>query len=82
MVRKALNWSNSLGGFDYQLYGHFHHCFFFTVSKLGIMGNGSFISDDPYTMKRLGVNPPPRQWAFSIHPKYGLTARWEIQLEK
>jgi hypothetical protein len=77
-----MNWCNSYGGIDYQLFCHFHHCVFFTVSKLAVLINGTFISDDEFTMKKLGVNPPPRQWAFCLHPKYGITAKWEIHLDK
>ncbi len=82
MIRKTLNWSNSYGAFDYQFFGHFHHCVFFYLSKLIMMINGTFVSDCEYTMKRLGVNAPPRQWCFSIHPTYGITAKWEIHLDK
>jgi predicted phosphodiesterase len=65
--------------FDYLLLGHWHQMLWLPQA---IVAN-SLKGFDEYAQNSLRAVPSlPSQPLFFVHPKYGITSRWEIYLEK
>lgn len=63
---------------DLIMMGHFHT----PLWMPGCVVNGCLPGFSEYAFGPLRVTPtPPSQWLFFVHPKYGVTSRWEIFLE-
>jgi hypothetical protein len=85
MTRQSERWSNAYRNkirLDYFLFSHFHSL---TAGKrhnrLQIFVNGSFTTDDTYAEENIGVASVPEQLLFGVHPKYGVTWRYPLNLE-
>ena len=64
---------------DYVLMGHFH-----TPTWLqNACVNGCLAGFSEFASSVMRAVPaPPSQWLFFVHPEWGITARWELYLEK
>jgi len=65
--------------FDFLLLGHWHQMLWLPQAIVA----GSLKGFDEYAQNSLRAVPAlPSQPLFFVHPKYGITSRWEIYLEK
>ena len=84
-IKRRLDaWFIQFGGFDYALGGHFH----FRVggyemsSKYEFSMVSSLVSDDEWSLKKLGVSSHPSQNIFGVHPEQGMTWRYPLHVIK
>ncbi|HRY74473.1 MAG TPA: hypothetical protein P5098_02170 [Candidatus Dojkabacteria bacterium] len=84
MTRQAERWANAYRDkmrLDYVLYSHFHSMDTgMRHNKLQIFVNGSFTTDDTYAEENIGVASVPEQLLFGVHPKFGVTWRYPLNL--
>ncbi len=80
VIRRVASWYVSLGPFYAAILGHYYHSFYIPHNRVGILGNGAFPTDDAWAIKKLGVASVPEQWVFGVHPKYGMTWRYPLNL--
>jgi len=66
--------------FSYVCMGHFHTPTYLTFNDVNIFMNGSFLTGDEYSHKKMGFACPAEQWSFSVH-KDRLTSMDLIYLE-
>jgi len=83
LTNKAMRWLQSIGEFEYMVVGHFH------VAALGvnwnaiqIIANGTFMTDDDWSIETIGLTGSTVQIVFGVNRKYGITWRYEIDLLK
>ena len=50
-------------------------------SRIMFFSNGSFVTDDVFAEEVLAVASIPSQLLIGVHPKYGVTWRYAIQLK-
>ncbi len=79
-VVKLANSERHIGrDFDYLLMGHWHQLMWLP----GAIVNGCVKGYDEYARTKLRVAPQiPMQALFFVHPENGITAHWEVKLEK
>jgi len=71
------------GGFQYAFGGHFHKRHTDEISsKLEYFMCGSLVSDDDWAINKLGISSNPSQGLYGIHPRYGVTWRYAVQVDK
>lgn len=82
ITQRAMRWQGSLPGgkFDYMTMGHFHVASNFRWNDVEVFVNGSFVTDDEWVLKNIGMNSAAEQWIFGVHPKQGVTFRYKIRL--
>ena len=84
MTRQSERWSNAYRDkikLEYFLFSHFHSLN--TGQRwndLEIFVNGSFVTDDEYAERGLGICSKPEQLLFGVHSKYGVTWRYRLSL--
>jgi len=67
---------------DYLVAGHFHSSGEWTSNLGKIFVNGSFMGPDLYALKNLQRTSPPEQKIMGIHSEFGVTWRYDINLDK
>ncbi|MFW6173696.1 MAG: metallophosphoesterase [Elusimicrobiota bacterium] len=65
---------------SYFLFGHFHSPGYMTFNQSQIIFNGSFVTDDSFAERNIGVAADPKQMIMGIHPKHGVTWRYALNL--
>lgn len=85
-IERALkSWYMQFGGFHYAWGGHFHQ------KRLGdevsaavpdFIMHSTMVSDDDWALKKLKISSSPSQNLVGIHPKYGLTWRYALCIDK
>lgn len=79
--RRVLRWSQSITQkFDYACCGHFHSANYLEPSGIPMLINGTFVSDDPYALKKLGLGSSCAQWTFFVDKDVGITASYLLRL--
>lgn len=81
ITNKMMRWQNSIGDFDYLCLGHFHHFSAFHWNNKTIFINGTFFSDDEWSIRNLGLAPSVCQMLLGIHAKKGVSFIRKIFLE-
>lgn len=76
-----MRWQGSIGDFDYLCMGHFHNATMLDWNGKTIFVNGTFLSDDEWTMQRLGLSSSLCQLLLGVHPKRGVSFVRRIWLE-
>ncbi len=66
---------------DYILMGHFHTSAEIQTTGSRIIMNGSFFGGDMYSIRDLRRCDAPEQKIFGIHPKKGITWKYDIRLD-
>jgi len=81
MDRRLKSWHMQFGGFNYAFSGHYHHSFSREIAA-GIehIGVGTMVSDDDWSIKKLGVSSSPRQFLCGFHPRHGMTWRYQLDV--
>lgn len=80
--RRVLNWNASIGGFEYVVIHHFHFIGESDVNGIPVLLNGTFCSDDQWTLNRLGKKGTIAQRVFGVHKKQGITWQYHIKLQR
>ncbi|GAI05546.1 unnamed protein product [marine sediment metagenome] len=81
--KKLKSWYMQYGGFQYAFGGHFHKRHSDEISsKLEYFMCGSLVSDDDWALKKLGISSNPSQNIYGMHPRFGITWRYALQVDK
>ena len=76
------SWYMQYGGFNYALGGHFHKAHSDEISsKLWYSMVSTLVSDDEWALKKLKISSNPSQWTYGIHPRYGITWTYRLQVD-
>lgn len=83
VTQRAMRWQGSLPGdkFSYMVLGHFHTISEFQWNDIQVFINGCFVTEDQWVLKGLGMQSSASQWAFGVHPRKGVSWRYQIQLD-
>ena len=81
ITQRLMRWYQSICHFDYLCLGHFHSYANFEWNNTEVIMNGTFVTDDAYALKKIGMGGSPRQVLFSVHPKWGVVFMRKIFLE-
>lgn len=82
VTTRGMRWQGSMPSrFDYLVMGHFHVPSIITWNEMEIITNGTFVTDDEYVRKKLGLKTEPAQVFFGVHPKIGITWRYRINMD-
>lgn len=83
ITQRAMRWQGSLPGdkFHYMVLGHFHIISEFQWNDVGVFVNGCFVTDDQWVLKQIGMQSTATQWAFGVHPRKGVSWRYQIHLD-
>ena len=80
--KKLKSWYMQYGGFEYAFSGHFHKQSANEVSsKLEHFMCGSLVSDDTWALKKLGISSNPSQSLYGLHPRRGITWRYNLTVD-
>ncbi len=81
--KKLKAWYMQYGGFQYAFGGHFHKRHSDEISsRLEYFMCSTLVSDDDWVLKKLGISSNPSQNIYGMHPHYGITWRYALQVEK
>ena len=82
LTNKAMRWLGSIGKFKYMLTGHFHtSCMGINWNDIQIMANGTFLTDDDWSIEEIGLKGTCSQLFFGVNQKYGKSWSYEIFLD-
>lgn len=83
-MRKGMNWKT--GGikedFNVLTLGHFHTTFQMEFNDLQILGNGTFVTDDPFSQEKLGLKGSNKFWMFGVGKDSPITWQYFVNLNK
>lgn len=82
VTTRAMRWQGSIGEFEYLCLGHFHVFSVVDWSNMTVFSNGTFLSDDEWTIKTLGLSSSVCQMLLGVHPKRGVSFVRRVGLEK
>ena len=81
--KKLKSWYMQYGGFQYAFGGHFHKRHSDEISsRLEYFMCSTLVSDDDWALKKLGISSNPSQNLYGMHPRYGITFRYALQVDK
>jgi len=66
---------------DYLSLAHFHFPHRIRWTNFEILCNGTFVTDDDFSLRDLGFNSEAKQILQGVHPKRGLTWYYKVDLE-
>ena len=84
-IKRRLDaWFIQFGGFNYALGGHFHKRVIGDEmsSRYEFSMVSTLVSDDEWALKKLGISANPSQNIFGVHPEFGMTWRYALQVDK
>ena len=84
-IKRRLDaWFIQFGGFNYALGAHFHKRV--TGDEMSSQYEFSMVStlvsDDEWALKKLGISANPSQNIFGVHPRFGMTWRYPVVVDK
>jgi len=65
---------------DYFVMGHFHVPSMIELSSAKVIINGSLIGGTEYSYEKIGVVGKPVQLLLGVHPEYGVTFKFDVQV--
>lgn len=80
LTNRSMRWQKSIGQFDVLVVGHFHSFSAFDWNNDLIIINGTFVTDDDWVTKTLGLSGSCCQTLMSVHPNKGVTFFRKVQL--
>lgn len=80
ITARAARWQKTLGDFDVMALGHFHNVCSQDWNGTTILVNGTFVTDDAWAQKFIGLKGSCCQTLLSVHPKKGITFTSQIYL--
>lgn len=81
ITTRSMRWQGSIGDYEYLCLGHFHTYNMLEVSNRTVFMNGTFLSDDEWTIKTLGWTSSVCQMLLGVHPKRGVSFVRRIALD-
>lgn len=81
ITTRVMRWQNSIGNFSYVCMGHFHSASMLDWNGKTIFVNGTFLTDDEWTLKKLGLNSSLCQLLLGVHEKNGVSFVRKIFLD-
>lgn len=82
LKRRLDAWYIQFSGFDYACCGHFHkYVNDQMTSRYRLLMSASLVSDDTWSLERLGISSVPSQWTFGVHRGRGMTWRYALDVE-
>ena len=67
--------------YEYMCIGHHHHPAMIDTPTGLQIANGSWVGTSDYAAKTMNVRSRASQWFFGVHPRRGVTWRYQVQLE-
>lgn len=81
--RRLKAWHMQYGGFNYALGGHFHKEHSDEISsRFKYFMVSTLVSDDDWAIKKLDISSNPSQNLMGVHPRYGVTWRYSVIVDK
>lgn len=83
LTTRSMRWQGSVPGkrFQVMLTGHFHVTSSVDWNDTEIIVNGCFVSDDDWVLETLGMSSSTKQMCFGVHPRKGITFRYNLDLD-
>lgn len=81
ITSRSMRWQGAIGDYEYLCLGHFHTFNVLDVSSRTVFMNGTFLSDDEWTIKTLGWTSSVCQMLLSVHPRRGVSFVRRIDLK-
>jgi len=82
LTTRMMRWSGSVGDFNYLVCGHFHALSWMFWNDKQIFTNGTFITDDEWSIENIGLSGTCGQLLLSVHPKVGVSFVRAIQMQR
>lgn len=80
ITQRAMRWQGSIGNFDYLCLAHFHTPLRMDWNNIEVVVNGTFMSDDQWALKVVGMSTEPAQVLFGVHPRKGISFYYKLKL--
>jgi len=81
VANRVLRWSTSrLAPFNVVLMGHFHTLATTKLNSIDILLSGTMVTDDDWSLQRLGWESVPKWWMFGMSEKRTLTWQYALDL--
>lgn len=81
VTQRLMRWQGSVEDFDVLVLGHFHNFVYMDWNDKQFIINGTFVTDDAWVQKRLGLKGSCSQVLFGVHPKVGISFIRKIYLD-
>lgn len=82
MKEKGMRWQGSLPEkWNYLIMGHFHSILAFRWNNFKAYVNGTWLDNDDFALRELGMDSTTAQLLIGINKKYGTTWHYEIKLD-
>jgi hypothetical protein len=82
LSRKISKWYMQYKGFEYVVLGHFHTTAYTEIGRnTQLFMNGALVSDDDWSLKKMGISSTPTQWTFGVHPIQGVSWQYPLNIE-
>jgi UDP-2,3-diacylglucosamine pyrophosphatase LpxH len=82
ITQRLMRWQGSIGQFEAMVLGHFHNFTWTDWNDKQFIVNGTWVTDDDWVVKNIGLSGSCVQVLFSVHPKQGITFVRKIKLTK
>ena len=81
IIQKGMRWQGSLPEeWNYLCMGHFHTILFFKWNNFKTFMNGTWLDNDDYALRELGMDSSTEQVLFGVSQRKGTTWRYDIKL--
>jgi len=81
IIQKGMRWQGSLPEeWNYLCMGHFHTNLFFKWNNFKTFMNGTWLDNDDYALRELGMDSSTEQVLFGVSQRKGTTWRYDIKL--
>lgn len=81
IIQKGMRWQGSLPEkWNYLCMGHFHTNLFFKWNNFKTFMNGTWLNNDDYALRELGMDSSTEQVLFGVSQRKGTTWRYDIKL--
>jgi UDP-2,3-diacylglucosamine pyrophosphatase LpxH len=80
ITQRLMRWQGSIGQFDVMTLGHFHNFVWEDWNDKEFVVNGTWVTDDDWVRKNMGLTGSCVQVLMSVHPRQGITFTRKIKL--
>jgi len=80
ITQRLMRWQGSIQNFDVMVLGHFHNFVHQDWNDKEFIVNGTWVTDDDYIRKTIGLTGSCVQVLLSVHPRQGITFTRRIRL--
>ena len=80
ITQRLMRWQGSIEAFDVLCMGHFHTPINMDWNQAEYLVNGTFVSDDQWALKVIGMATTPKQILFGVHPRKGISFYYKLKL--